>query len=157
MKVTWDPGLEILPAISPDGKSVAYGSGTIINMRIYVRPVAGGRGIQLTDDTSGVQAHPRWSPDGTRILFLAGGGVFSAPAAGGPARPELPPGRPTPIISAACVSRRQDHCLRDWRFAVPAERRRNLASPAADRRGQCLHLVAERSADRLWQRQCAWP
>ena len=101
VKVTWDPGLEILPAISPDGKSVAYGSGTIINMRIYVRPVAGGRGIQLTDDTSGVQAHPRWSPDGTRILFLAGGGVFSAPAAGGPAKPELPPGRPTPIISAA--------------------------------------------------------
>ena len=101
MKVTWDPGLEILPAISPDGKSVAYGSGTIINMRIYVRPVAGGRSVQLTDDTSGVQAHPRWSPDGTRILFLAGGGVFSAPAAGGPARPELPPGRSTPIISAA--------------------------------------------------------
>jgi Tol biopolymer transport system component len=62
--------------------------------------VAGGRSIRLTDDTSGVQAHPRWSPDGTRILFLAGGGVFSAPAAGGPARPELPPG-PTPIISAA--------------------------------------------------------
>jgi serine/threonine-protein kinase len=102
VKVTWDPGLEILPAISPDGKSVAYTRGTSLNnMRIYVRPVAGGRSIQLTDDTSGVQAHPRWSPDGSRILFLAGGGVFSAPAAGGPARPELPPGRPTPIISAA--------------------------------------------------------
>jgi len=100
VKVTWDPGLEILPAISPDGKSVAYSRGTIINMQVYVRPVAGGRSIQLTDDTSGVQAHPRWSPDGTRILFLAGGGVFSAPAAGGPARPELPPRRPTPIISA---------------------------------------------------------
>jgi serine/threonine-protein kinase len=93
VKVTWDPGLEILPAISPDGRSVAYSSGTALNnMRIYVRPVAGGRSIQLTDDTAGVQAHPRWSPDGTRILFLAGGGVFSAPAAGGPARPELPPG-----------------------------------------------------------------
>ncbi|MDQ3138452.1 MAG: protein kinase [Gemmatimonadota bacterium] len=100
VKVTWDPGLEILPAISPDGKGVAYSRGTIINMQVYVRPVAGGRSIQLTDDTSGVQAHPRWSPDGTRILFLAGGGVFSAPAAGGPARPELPPRRPTPIISA---------------------------------------------------------
>jgi eukaryotic-like serine/threonine-protein kinase len=101
VKVTWDPGLEILPAISPDGKSVAYSSGSTINMRIYVRPVAGGRSIQLTDDTSGVQAHPRWSPDGTRILFLAAGGVFSAPAAGGPARPELPASRPNPIISAA--------------------------------------------------------
>src|SRR6185312_12680192 len=100
VKVTWDPGLEILPAISPDGKSVAYARGTTINMRIYVRPVAGGRSIPLTDDSAGVQSHPRWSPDGIRILFLAGGGVFSAPAAGGPARPELPPGRPTPILSA---------------------------------------------------------
>ena len=101
LKVTWDPGLEILPAISPDGKSVAYGSGNTVSMRIYVRPVAGGRSIPVTDDSSGVQSHPRWSPDGTRILFLAGGGVFSAPAAGGPARPEVPPGRPTPIVSAA--------------------------------------------------------
>ena len=101
IKVTWDPGLEILPAISPDGKSVAYASGTTINMRIFVRNIAGGRSLRLTDDTSAVQSHPRWSPDGTRILFLAGGGVFSAPAAGGPARPELPPGRPTPILSAA--------------------------------------------------------
>jgi Tol biopolymer transport system component len=101
VKVTWDAGLEILPAISPDGKSVAYSRGSTIDMRIYVRPVAGGRSIQLTDDTSGVQSHPRWSPDGTRILFLAANGVFSAPAAGGPARPELPPGRPTPIVSAA--------------------------------------------------------
>jgi serine/threonine-protein kinase len=100
VKVTWDPGLEILPAISPDGKSVAYASGTTIDMRIYVRPVAGGRSIQLTDDSSVVQSHPRWSPDGTRILFLAANGVFSAPAAGGPAKPELPPGRPSPILSA---------------------------------------------------------
>jgi serine/threonine-protein kinase len=99
-KVTWDPGLEILPAISPDGRSVAYSSGTMNNMRISVRPVAGGRSIQLTDDTAAVQSHPRWSPDGTRVLFLDRGGVFSAPAAGGPARSEVPP-RPTPIVSAA--------------------------------------------------------
>ena len=100
VKVTWDPGMEILPAISPDGRSVAYASGTTLGMRIFVRTVSGGRSIPLTDDTTGVQSHPSWSPDGTRILFLAGGGAFSAPAAGGPARPELPPGRPTAIISA---------------------------------------------------------
>ncbi|MEO8226709.1 MAG: protein kinase [Gemmatimonadota bacterium] len=89
-RVTWDPGLEILPAISPDGRSVAYASGTLQNMQIYVRPVAGGRSIRLTDDSTGIQSHPRWSPDGTRVLFMQNGGVFSAPAAGGPGRPEVP-------------------------------------------------------------------
>jgi serine/threonine-protein kinase len=100
-KVTWEPGMEILPAISPDGRTVAFGSGTILRMGIFVRPVAGGRSIRLTDDTSGVEAHPRWSPDGTRVLYLARGGVFSAPAAGGPARPEVPAGRTGPVITAA--------------------------------------------------------
>ncbi len=101
VKVTWDPGMEILPAISPDGRSVAYSSGTTLDMRIFVRTVSGGRSIPLTDDTAVVQSHPRWSPDGTRVLFLAGGGAFSAPASGGPARPELPPGRQAAIISAS--------------------------------------------------------
>ena len=100
IRVTWDPGLEILPAISPDGKSVAYAQGTTSRMQIFVRPVAGGRSIRLTDDTAGVQSHPRWSPDGSRVLFLAGGGVFSAPATGGPAQPEVPAGRPTAVVSA---------------------------------------------------------
>lgn len=100
IKVTWESGVEILPDISPDGKSVAYGSGTTFKMLIFVRPVAGGRSVQLTDDTAGLQGHPRWSPDGTRILFLARGGVFSAPSAGGPAKPEVPAGRTDPVGAA---------------------------------------------------------
>ena len=99
-KVTWDPDVEALPAISPDGKSVAYASGTPTRMRVFVRSVAGGRGLALTDDSSQVQSHPRWSPDGSRVLFLQGGGVFSAPASGGGERPEVPPGRASPIVSA---------------------------------------------------------
>jgi len=63
--------------------------------------VAGGRSIRLTDDSTGVQSHPRWSPDGTRVLFLQGNGVFSAPAAGGPARPEVPPARAGALAAAA--------------------------------------------------------
>ena len=100
-KVTWDPGLEVLPAISPDGKTVAYASGSAQRMRVFVRPVAGGRGIALTDDTTQVQAHPRWSPDGSRVLFLERGGVVSVPATGGAEKPEVPPGHTGPVISAA--------------------------------------------------------
>jgi eukaryotic-like serine/threonine-protein kinase len=101
IKVTWDPGLEVLPAISPDGRTVAYASGSPTRMRVFVRPVAGGRGIPLTDDTTEVQSHPRWSPDGSRVLFLARGGVVSAPATGGAETPQVPPGRTGPVISAA--------------------------------------------------------
>jgi Tol biopolymer transport system component len=75
--------------------------GTPVHMRVFVRPVAGGRAIALTDDTTEVQAHPRWSPDGSRVLFLARGGVASVPATGGAETPEVPPGRTGPVISAA--------------------------------------------------------
>jgi serine/threonine-protein kinase len=100
-KVAWDPAMEVLPAISPDGKTVAYASGTPLRMRVFVRPVAGGREIALSDDTTQVQSHPRWSPDGSRVLFLERGGVVSAPATGGPETAEVPPGRSGPVISAA--------------------------------------------------------
>jgi Tol biopolymer transport system component len=63
--------------------------------------VAGGRGLALTDDTTRIQSHPNWSPDGSRVLFLQGGGVFSVPASGGAETPEVPPGRTSPVVSAA--------------------------------------------------------
>ncbi|MFL5472225.1 MAG: protein kinase domain-containing protein [Gemmatimonadales bacterium] len=100
-KVTWDPVMQVLPAISPDGKTVAYAGGTPLHMRVFVRPVAGGREIALTDDADQVQSHPRWSPDGSRVLFLERGGVVSAPAGGGAETAEVPPGRSGPVISAA--------------------------------------------------------
>jgi serine/threonine protein kinase/Tol biopolymer transport system component len=102
-QITSDAGLEILPAMAPDGKFVAYAAGTSTRMRIFVRPVAGGRIIPLTDDSTVIQNQPRWSPDGASILYLANGGVFTAPALGGPARP-LIPARPGPGIRAAAWS-----------------------------------------------------
>ena len=98
---TWDPGLEITPAMSPDGKSVAYAAGPIVNMHVMVRPVGEGRAVRLTGDTTAAATDPQWSPDGSRVLFLSRGGVFSAPAGGGPARPELPGYPDAPIASAA--------------------------------------------------------
>ncbi|MES1259684.1 MAG: protein kinase, partial [Gemmatimonadota bacterium] len=98
--VTWDPGLEIMPVLSPDGRSIAYATGPIRAMRVMVRPVGEGRAVPLTGDTAAGETAPRWSPDGSRILFLARGGIFSAPAAGGPARPEVPGDPAVPITSA---------------------------------------------------------
>ena len=92
-QVTADPGLEIQPALSPDGKLIAYAAGTANQMRIFVRPVGAvvGRMIRLTDDSTAVETQPRWSPDGTRILFLTRGGASVAPALGGASQPMVPP------------------------------------------------------------------
>jgi serine/threonine-protein kinase len=101
LQVTSEPGLAVQPAIAPDGRSVAYASGTSGGTRIYVRQVAGGRANPLTDDSTGSQSNPRWSPDGSHILFLQHNAAFSAPAAGGRARQEIPAGHGSPVGSAA--------------------------------------------------------
>jgi serine/threonine-protein kinase len=98
--VTWDPGLEITPAISPDGRAVTYASGRLLRTRIMVRPIGEGRPVALTGDTTAAETNPQWSSDGGRILFLARGGAYSAPAGGGPARPELPGNVNAPITGA---------------------------------------------------------
>jgi serine/threonine-protein kinase len=76
---TSDAGLEIQPTISPDGGLIAYAAGTSARMRIYIRPVGGGRTIPLSDDSLAVETQPRWSPDGGTLLFLTRDGVWSFP------------------------------------------------------------------------------
>ena len=102
-RLTAEPGLEVQPSISPDGRHVAYAVGNSLQMRVAVRPVAGGPATWLTGDSTANEWLPRWSPDGGRILFLARGGVFSAPAAGGAARREVA-GRPGAAVASATWS-----------------------------------------------------
>ena len=103
-QLTSAPELEIQPAISPDAKLVAYAAGNAARMRIFVRPTGGGRTIPLSDDTTAVETQPRWSPDGSQLLFLSRGGVSVAPALGGMSRPVIPPGRAGGRVSAAAWS-----------------------------------------------------
>ncbi len=71
--VTTDPGLELDPALSPDGRTIAYVAGSPGQMRIYLKELAGGRAVPLTEEGSGdSQRWPQWSPDGARIVFQAG-------------------------------------------------------------------------------------
>ncbi len=83
IQVTRDPGLEIDPALSPDGAMVAYARGTPTRMQIFVQQVTGGRPVAITSDTTGSFRSPRWSPDGTRIAFQGNDGIFVVPALGG--------------------------------------------------------------------------
>ena len=85
-QLTADEGLEFEPAISPDGRFVAYSAGTATKMRIFIRALSGDRAIPLSDDQSASQFQPRWSPDGSQILYLTPDGAFVVPASGGAPR-----------------------------------------------------------------------
>jgi Tol biopolymer transport system component/tRNA A-37 threonylcarbamoyl transferase component Bud32 len=98
--VTWDQTLEVLPMLSPDGRSVAYSGGPLAGMRIMIKSVDGGRAQPLTGDSSSVESHPQWSADGSRILFVARAGVYSSPAGGGPPRAEVTGDAARPVSNA---------------------------------------------------------
>src|SRR4051794_12759385 len=84
--LTRDPGLEIEPALSPDGRLVAYASGLMPSLEIMVRQVDGGAAIAVADRSERPQRWPSWSPDGSRIMFGSPRGIEIVSALGGTAR-----------------------------------------------------------------------
>lgn len=105
------PGEESDPALSPDGKRVAFAwnGEKEDNFDIYVKPVDAGEPVRLTTDPAPDGA-PVWSPDGNFIAFrrITGdkGGFYIVPAAGGPERkvadiPTLPSHRGWPDLDWA--------------------------------------------------------
>ena len=99
--LTSEAGLEISPAIAPDGRVVAYAGGTSARMRIFLRDVGGERRLALSDDTATVESQPAWSPDGAEVLFLSRGGVYVVPPLGGRVRAMIAPDASAPVVSAA--------------------------------------------------------
>ncbi len=85
-QVTLDPGMEIEPALSPDGRLIVYAAGTVGRMKLFVRQLEGGNTIPVTTGIPGDLRKPRWSPDGTRIAYLSARGVEVVPALGGQPR-----------------------------------------------------------------------
>jgi len=89
-QVTRDAGLSQRPALSRDGKLLAYSSDASRDggMDLYVRQVAGGQPIRLTFDGEG-NTWPDFSPDGSKVVFRSnrgGGGIYEIPAFGGQSR-----------------------------------------------------------------------
>jgi len=108
-RLTFEPGLEQEPTLSPDGNYVAYTTDRSGNLDIEILPLGGGNVTRITDHPAD-DAQPRWSPDGTRLAFVSarerpdgllvssgflgassiyvsseGGDIFLMPALGGPA------------------------------------------------------------------------
>ncbi len=83
------PGLELNPALSPDGNQVAFSwnGEKQDNFDIYIKLIGSGSPLQLTKDPA-EDISPAWSPDGRTLAFLRrlGGGrkeLLLIPALGG--------------------------------------------------------------------------
>ena len=63
-------GLEESPAISPDGKSVAFTAYVGDKRQVWIKMIAGGAALQITRDENDHQM-PRWAPDGASLVYYS--------------------------------------------------------------------------------------
>jgi serine/threonine protein kinase/Tol biopolymer transport system component len=89
-QLTFDSGYATTPALSPDGRLMAYASDRAGrgDTDIWVQQTAGGVPLRLTDDPTD-DSSPDFSPDSSQIVFRSersGGGVYVMSALGGPSR-----------------------------------------------------------------------
>jgi tricorn protease len=104
-RLTAEPGFEMMPRFSPDGKWIAFTGQYAGNRDVYVIPAAGGEARRLTYHSdpipnASLRAGPdnmvvTWTPDSSAIVFLSRrdswttrvSRLFTVPVEGGPAEP----------------------------------------------------------------------
>jgi Tol biopolymer transport system component/DNA-binding winged helix-turn-helix (wHTH) protein len=94
VQLTTHSGLDMHPAISPQGDAIAFVSDRSGAFEIYIRSLSGGSAdVPLTGD-GGQNMHPAWSPDGRFIAYHANrrGGIWVMPSRGGTPRQISPAG-----------------------------------------------------------------
>ena len=86
-------GMEEFPALSPDGRSVAFTADSTGRRQVWVRLLNGGTPLQITKDDADHQA-PRWSADSASLIYFTPasdangqGTIWEVPALGGTPHP----------------------------------------------------------------------
>jgi TolB protein len=67
-QVTSDPSDDMMPAVSPDGRWLAFVSNRTGNWDVFVMSAEGGPPTQITFETDD-EVQPTWSPDGKQLAF----------------------------------------------------------------------------------------
>lgn len=73
-QLTSDPGNDVMPKFSPDGRRVAFCSDRGGAWDVFIMNAGGGQAVQVTDG-DGHSLHPTWSPDGSMMAFCRLGPV----------------------------------------------------------------------------------
>lgn len=68
VRLTFDPGADSYPSVSPDGRFIAFQSNRDGDFDIFVMDIEGENLRRLTDNTV-LDRIPSWSPDGSKIIF----------------------------------------------------------------------------------------
>ena len=140
VRLTDLPGLEEYPAISSDGKSVAFTAGVDGKRQLFVQLIAGGAPLQITRDPADHE-YPRWSPDSSSIFYFSAaasgelqGSIWEIPALGGVPR------RVVTSVGAADVS------PADGRLAFFRLAKKGIELVTAPTDGSRFDVVAEFAA-----------
>ena len=140
MRLTDLPGLEEFPAMSPDGRSVAFTAGMGGRRQLFMQLVTGGAPLQLTRDPVDHE-YPRWSPDSSSIFYFSPaapgqlqGNIWQIPALGGVPR------RVVSSVGGADVS------PTDGRLALFRLAKTGIELVAATKDGSRFDVVAEFAA-----------
>jgi Tol biopolymer transport system component len=84
-RITDQPGPELFPSLSPDGRSILYAARISNNWDVFLQRVGGKNPTNLTADSAVDDNHPAFSPDGEQIAFQSdrnGGGIYLMGATG---------------------------------------------------------------------------
>jgi len=137
-------GMEEFPALSPDGKSVAFTADLGGQRQVWLRLLSAGAPLQVTHDDADHQS-PRWSADSSSLIYFSPspqangqGQVWEIPALGG---------TPRPIVSSLIPGDLSHH---GKQIAYLRENQGQIELTVADGDGSNAHLITRLPGDYIY-------